>query len=333
MKCIGKIIIMLLCCTMLGSVHVVQANSIQVSSKRPVSSVAQDMLENALVPPNPGTYGFHVNSSKIKRQYMSQKPFQKPYPYTPNLFPTPFQSDRSIQPPDEKINFATFSATSATQQTYTMAQLQALSYENLVQVLTTIRWSDITDLFQFNTNSLAFYQDKHRVQFLIRALEKRGATYTATNSNGIETLVEVLRSGFYLGYYYKELAYLNERTFHDTCLPALKAIASNPAFRLGTMEQDRVVAAYGNLIGNASSNPEIVSLAVPLLKQFNQNLQTYAKEYSKGTAVYSLLSGIDYDLQTYLYQTGTSPNQSPWYGKINIFIDEIGKMALYGQVN
>ncbi|MBW3496556.1 M9 family metallopeptidase N-terminal domain-containing protein (plasmid) [Bacillus sp. FDAARGOS_1420] len=47
----------------------------------------------------------------------------------------------------------------------------------------------------------------------------------------------------------------------------------------------------------------MVSLTVPVLNQFNQNLQTYAKEYSKGTAVYSLLSGIDYDLQTYLYQT------------------------------
>lgn len=145
--------------------------------------------------------------------------------------------------------------------------------------------------------------------------------------------MEVLRSGFYLGYYYKELAYLNERTFHDTCLPALKAIASNPAFRLGTIEQDRVVAAYGNLIGNTSSNSEIISLVVPILNQFNQNLQAYAKETSKGTAIYSLLSGIDYDLQTYLYQTGTSPNQSPWYGKINTFIDELGKMALYGQVN
>ena len=78
MKRISKIILMLLCCTMLGSIHVVQASSIQVSSKpivsRPVSSVAQGMLGSSLVPPpNPSPYGFHVNSSKIKRQYMSQK--------------------------------------------------------------------------------------------------------------------------------------------------------------------------------------------------------------------------------------------------------------------
>lgn len=99
MKRIGKIIIMLLCCTMLGSVHVVQANSIQVSSKRPVSSIAQEMLGNTLVlvsSSNPSPYDLHLHSSKIKRQYMSQKPFHKPYLYTSNLFPTPFQIDRPI---------------------------------------------------------------------------------------------------------------------------------------------------------------------------------------------------------------------------------------------
>ncbi|MGE6964341.1 hypothetical protein ACQKIW_32030 [Bacillus thuringiensis] len=94
MKRIGTFIIMLLCGTILGSVHVVQASSIQVSSKlivsRPGSSVSQGILGNALVPPpNPSPYGFHANSSKIKRQYMSQKSFRKSYPYNPNLFSTP----------------------------------------------------------------------------------------------------------------------------------------------------------------------------------------------------------------------------------------------------
>lgn len=326
---------MILCCTILGSV---QASSIQDSNKlktfKPVSILSQGTFGNALAPSfNQDLNGLHLNSSKINRQYISQNPAYKPYLYTSSLFTIPFQTNRSIQPPYPKTDLVMPSIALSAQQAYTMAQLNALSYEKLVQVLSTIRWSDISDLFQFNADSLKFYQDQNRVQFLIQELEKRGATYKTTNSNGIETLVEVLRSGFYLGYYHKELAYLNDRKFHDKCLPALKAIATNPAFRLGTTEQDRVVAAYGKLIGNASSNAEIVSLALPILKQFNQNLQAYAKEYSKGTAVYSLLSGIDYDLQTYLYQTGTTPNQSPWYGRINSFIEEVGKMALYGQVN
>ncbi|MBG9936149.1 collagenase, partial [Bacillus tropicus] len=338
MKRISKIIIMILCCISLGSIHFVGASSIQDSNKikafKPVSILSQGTFGNALAPLfNQNSNGLHLNSSKINRQYMSQNSSYKPYQYTSSLFTIPSQTNRSIQPPYPKTYPAMPSIALSAQQTYTMAQLNALNYEKLVQVLSTIRWSDITDLFQFNADSLAFYQDQNRVQFLIQALEKKGATYTVTNLNGIETLVEVLRSGFYLGYYHKELAYLKDRKFHDKCLPALKAIATNPAFRLGTTEQDRVVAAYGNLIGNASSNPEIVSLAVPILEQFNRNLQAYAKEYSKGTAVYSLLSGIDYDLQMYLYQAGTAPNQSPWYGRINPFIEEIGKMALYGQVN
>ena len=42
---------------------------------------------------------------------------------------------------------------------------------------------------------------------------------------GIETFVEILRSAFYVGYFNNEVGYLNERSFHDKCLPALKAIA------------------------------------------------------------------------------------------------------------
>ncbi|WP_326275963.1 collagenase, partial [Bacillus tropicus] len=337
MKRINKIIIMLLCCTMLGSVHVVQASSIQVSSKpivsRPVSSVAQGMLGSSLVPPpNPSPYGFHVNSSKIKRQYMSQKTFHKPYPYTSNLFPTPFQIDRSIQPPNEKINFATLTTTSATQQTYTMAQLQALSYGNLVQVLSTIRWSDITDLFQFNPDTKAFYQNKERMNVIINELGQRGRTFTKENSKGIETFVEVLRSAFYVGYYNNELSYLKERSFHDKCLPALKAIAKNRNFTLGTAEQDRVVTAYGKLIGNASSDTETVQYAVNILKQYNDNLSTYESDYAKGQAVYEIVKGIDYDIQSYLQDTNKQPNETMWYGKIDNFINEVNRIALVGNI-
>lgn len=144
MKRIGKIIIMLLCCTILSYLHVVQAKFMQFSSKLNVSRFVSSVRYALECIPSP--YDLHLNSSKIKRPYMSQKPFHKPYPYTSNLFPTRFQIDRSIQPPDEKINFVTLNVTPVTQQTYTMVQLQALSYENLVQVLSTIRWSDITDL-------------------------------------------------------------------------------------------------------------------------------------------------------------------------------------------
>lgn len=335
MKRLCKIIITVLFCSIFSGVNSIYAKPIQDSTttfipKQPIKFAQGVAGENILLPVSQSQNTLHLNNLKMEREYRSGKQSHKSYPYSFSLFPIPSQIDRSIQPPYRETDSIT---PAATQRTYTMAQLHALSYEDLTKLLVTINWSDITDLFQFNADSLIFYQDQNRVKFLIKELEKQGKLYTVTDSKGIETLVEVLRSGFYLGYYYKELAYLKDSKFHDTCLPALKAIATNSAFQLGTVEQDKVVTAYGNLIGNASSNSEIVSLTVPILKQFNQNLQTYAKEYSKGQAVYSILSGIDYDINSYLYQTGTSPNQSPWYGKIDSFIEEIKKMALYGQVN
>ena len=59
---------------------------------------------------------------------------------------------------------------------------------------------------------------------IIDELGQRGRAFTKEDSKGIETFVEVLRS-FYVGYYNNELTYLKERSFHDKCLPALKAIA------------------------------------------------------------------------------------------------------------
>ncbi|SDB94908.1 collagenase [Shouchella lonarensis] len=247
----------------------------------------------------------------------------------------PFQSrmklaDLSIQPPyDETLSTSHITLPTAS---YSMAYLNTLGYDALVQLLVTIQWYDIPDLFEFNSDSFKFYEDESRVQFIIDALESRGHTYTTADSQGIDTLVEVLRSGFYLGFYYSDLAYLNEQDFHNKCLPALKAIATNPAFSLGTAEQDKVVDAYGKLIGNASSNDEIVTLTTPILQQFNANFVPYAKSYSKGNALYSLLSGIDYDITSYLRSHNLPPAQSPWFQQIDSFLNELRTIALYGEV-
>ena len=51
-------------------------------------------------------------------------------------------------------------------------------------------------------------------------------------------------------------------------LPALKAIANNSNFKLGTLEQNRVVSSYGKLIGNASSDVETITSAA----KFSNNI-------------------------------------------------------------
>ncbi|MED3448208.1 collagenase ColA, partial [Bacillus thuringiensis] len=217
-------------------------------------------------------------------------------------------------------------------QSYTLAELNKMPNSELIDTLSKISWNQITDLFQFNQDTKAFYQNKERMNVIINELGQRGRTFTKENSKGIETFVEVLRSAFYVGYYNNELSYLKERSFHDKCLPALKAIAKNRNFTLGTAEQDRVVTAYGKLIGNASSDTETVQYAVNVLKQYNDNLSTYVSDYAKGQAVYEIVKGIDNDIQSYLQDTNKQPNETMWYGKIDNFINEVNRIALVGNI-
>lgn len=73
---------------------------------------------------------------------------------------------------------------------------------------------------------------------------------------------------------------------------SIESDCENPNFTLGTAEQDRVVAAYGKLIGNASSDTETVQYAVNVLKQYNDNLTTYVSDYAKGQAVYEIVKEL-----------------------------------------
>ncbi|MEB2589607.1 collagenase ColA, partial [Bacillus cereus] len=213
-------------------------------------------------------------------------------------------------------------------QSYTLAELNKMSDSEFIDTLSRVSWNQITDLFQFNQDTKAFYQNKERMNVIIDELGQRGTSFTKEDSKGIETFVEVLRSAFYVGYFNNEVGYLKERSFHDKCLPSLKAIAKNPNFTLGTAEQDRVVVAYGKLISNASSDAETVQYAANILKQFNDNLSMYAKNYTKEQAVYEIVKGIDYDLQSYLQETNKKPNATMWYGKIDNFINEVSRIAL-----
>ncbi|MGE6375334.1 collagenase ColA [Peribacillus muralis] len=218
------------------------------------------------------------------------------------------------------------------QQQYSIAELNSMSDSELIDTLGNIRWDQITDLFQFSEETKVFYQNKERMQLIINELGKRGSTFTKDDTKGIETFVEVLRSAFYIGFYNNELGYLNERSFHDKCLSALKEMAKNPNFKLGTGEQDKVVASFGKLIGNASSDAELVQYATKILKQYNENLSTYESDRLKGQAIYDLMQGIDYDIQSYLQETGKEANTTMWYGKIDGFINEVSKIALIHNV-
>ncbi|PEA55746.1 collagenase [Bacillus pseudomycoides] len=218
------------------------------------------------------------------------------------------------------------------QQKYSVAELNRMSDDELIDTLANVSWDQITDLSQFNEETKSFYQKKERIQAIIDELGRRGSSFTKDDTKGIETFVEVLRCGFYLGFNNKELSYLNERSFHDKCLPALKAIANNPNFKLGTDKQDAVISAYGKLISNASCDAETVQYAGDILKQYNDNISTYISDSKKGQAVYDLIKEIDNDIQSYLFDTRKKADETIWYGKIDGFINEISRMALLNHV-
>lgn len=86
------------------------------------------------------------------------------------------------------------------------------------------------------------------------------------------------------------------------------------------------------LIGNASADVEVIQYASELFEQYNDKLATFIRDYTKGNAVYELMKGIDYDIQSYMYKNGKEPKDTIWYRNIDSFINEINRFALIGTV-
>ena len=98
-------------------------------------------------------------------------------------------------------------------------------------------------------------------------------------------------------------------------LTCTKTIANNPNFKLGTLEQNRVVSSYGKLIGNASSDVETI-ISCKDFKQYNDNFSTWVDNLSAGNVIYDIMQGVDYDIQSYLYDTRKAPKDTVWYQKL-----------------
>ncbi|MFA8344078.1 MAG: collagenase [Rhodothermaceae bacterium] len=241
--------------------------------------------------------------------------------------PVPPGYPLDLQSPDNR----SFSLAKAAA-TYDLAYLSTLSYQNLVDLLVTIEWSDISDLFKWTSGAITFYSDQNRIDYIISAVQTKGAQFTTSDNKGIPTLIEVLRSGFYLAFYnnYSATNYLKTRTYHDTCIPSMLAIINNPNFGLGTTTQDRMVRALGLYIANASANVNVINALVPLFQSFNANISNYITVNSKAAAIWQVGDGLHYDLVSdYLYHNPDA-TQSPFYNNINNFLEEVYDIAEYG---
>ena len=214
---------------------------------------------------------------------------------------------------------------------YTFDELNRMNYSDLVELIKTISYENVPDLFNFNDGSYTFFSNRDRVQAIIYGLEDSGRTYTADDDKGIPTLVEFLRAGYYLGFYNKQLSYLNTPQLKNECLPAMKAIQYNSNFRLGTKAQDGVVEALGRLIGNASADPEVINNCIYVLSDFKDNIDKYGSNYSKGNAVFNLMKGMDYYTNSVIYNTkGYDAKNTEFYNRIDPYMERLESLCTIG---
>ncbi|WP_260612307.1 collagenase [Paenibacillus popilliae] len=213
------------------------------------------------------------------------------------------------------------------QSTYSMADLSALSYEELTDLLVSIDWAKIPELFKFNEDTRRFYADENRMQAIIDRLEESGKQFTTEDMQGIPTLVEVLRSGVYLGYYNKELSRLNELDFREKMLPAIKAIIDNPSFTWGNEVQHSVISATGRLISNDTVDTYIVNRLTGLLSDFTDRQEQLGGNFLSGKAFYDVIQGVGYVL---MYRMTEPEQKAEFKGNIDGYLEQLYRLGREG---
>lgn len=235
----------------------------------------------------------------------------------------------TVQPLYAIEGIQTLSSTAETVQatTYTMADLNSMSDSQLISLIPSLKWNQITDLFVYNSDAYTFYSNTTRMAALIQEIESRGARYTSTDDLGLPTFLEIIRAGYYLAAYNTELNYLNSVTEKNRCISALNAVVNNSYFELGTTVQDEIVDCAALFTSATFINLNTIDKFANILRTFNNNIGTYASNYSKSIAVYHAMECIDYSLSNYLRVTGTSLTSSQYYRSIDSFINEVMKLS------
>ena len=214
--------------------------------------------------------------------------------------------------------------------TYTFDYLNTLSYEELIELIVTLDWWEIDGLFEYSDDAYEFYSDTLRLHALFDAVEERGNIYTLDDELGIGVLVEVIRSGFYLAFYYDDLNFLRGFDFMDNTIPGMDAISNNPNFGFGTDAQTKVVKAFGAYQGIGMSSIHSLTKSAGVLDAFYQNFESYIDDWDKSNAIYWLGDGVYYSLYTYSYHF--NPEDTEFYSEVDSLFNAIANIGLYGTV-
>lgn len=217
----------------------------------------------------------------------------------------------------------------AQQEKFSISHLNTLDYQALIDLLKEISWTQIPELFTYTDDTQEFYENRDRVQALIDALEESGKSFTEDDEQGIHTLVEVLRSGYYLGFYNKDLQYLMEPKYKQKIIPALQAIISNPHFTFGTKKQNEIINTTGKLISNTTVDPETLDMLAKVMEDFNEKRDKWSDDREASNAFYSVLQGVGYVLIWDLEDS----ERDEMEGKIDAFLEPIFDMAENGDTS
>lgn len=219
---------------------------------------------------------------------------------------------------------------------YSFEDLNSLSFEDLINLIVTLEWWEIDGLFEFSDGSFEFYSNTDRMQALFDAVEIRGNNYTENDALGIDVLVEVIRSGFYLGFYYEELNFLREFEFMDNTIPGMEAICNNPNFGFGTESQINVIKAFGAYQGIGMTSVYALNQSAIIFNDFYQNFESYVTDWDLGNAFYWLGDGVYYSLYTAHYNSWSDGSyhaeETIYYGEVDALFNSIAQIGLYGTI-
>lgn len=241
-----------------------------------------------------------------------------------------------VGPSDKASDSESEESIRSVQAYYTIKDLNKLSYTDLIDVLKSIDFNQIyktiENPYSFNDDTFEFFNDDARMDELIKAIEESGKTFTATDDKGISTLIEVVRAAYFLGFYNNDLEKYTTAQYKEKLKPSLQAMASNPNLNIGEEKQTYVLQGFG-LLSQYYTDPEIITAAANIMKGYNDNIESYLGNLSYEIAIYNLIIGPSYDLYLYGFHNNWSFQGTKWENKCDTYINEMGRLALHGQVN